>query len=403
MHIFGARTLPCQNFKCNTEIPLISQFWLSKKKNKKVAFFPCEKGGNIAFQIVGTGYEPIPADFDPSKGTVTRGIVTCPLCKNTIPSKETFRLFQEGATAEKILVVVTQHHNISGKRYRIAKNEDMDIFSSAQSLLSEKRQYLYEDWGIDPVPDEPTPDGIGKAVAVTIRNCNLNSFGMLFNSRQQLFLITIVEKIRNIYPEILKQIDDLDYTKAIMTYFGLWLDHIADNTSNLCIWHNSAETIGHVFGMQTLRMAWDYVEVNTIQKSHDRLQTLLKPIKHLSTMNAVPATVSLASATNIPYPDNMFDAVLTDPPYYNNILYSHLSDFFYVWLKRSLGGIYPDLLSDQLTSKEDEIVAYHNFEGGKEAAKQFFEEKLSESFQEIHRVLKDGGIAEVLPFIQTKI
>ncbi len=107
-------------------------------------------------------------------------------------------------------------------------------------------------------------------------------------------------------------------------------------------------------------------------------------------------TVKQASATNLPYPDNYFDAVFTDPPYYDNINYAELSDFFYVWLKRSIGDLYPDLFSTPLTPKSKEIVSNPIRHNGAEAAKKFFEENLKKAFQEISRVLKPNGIATII-------
>ena len=106
--------------------------------------------------------------------------------------------------------------------------------------------------------------------------------------------------------------------------------------------------------------------------------------------------VRQASATELPYPDNYFDAVFTDPPYYDNVPYSYLSDFFYVWLKRSIGYLYEDLFFTPLTPKSKEIVAYSHQEGGYEAGKKRFEEMLKKAFQEIHRVLKPEGIAVIV-------
>jgi putative DNA methylase len=94
-----------------------------------------------------------------------------------------------------------------------------------------------------------------------------------------------------------------------------------------------------------------------------------------------------ASATSLPYPDNYFDAVITDPPYYDNVPYSYLSDFFYVWLKRTIGDLYPELFATPLTPKAEEIVAYSHGEGGFEGGKRFFEEMISKAFREIRRVL----------------
>ncbi|WP_353684854.1 hypothetical protein V4D30_03420 [Thermodesulfovibrio sp. 3907-1M] len=103
-----------------------------------------------------------------------------------------------------------------------------------------------------------------------------------------------------------------------------------------------------------------------------------------------------ASATELPYPDNYFDAVFTDPPYYDNVPYSYLSDFFYVWLKRSIGDLYPELFMTPLTPKSKEIVAYSHQDGGFEAGKKYFEEMLKKAFQEIARVLKPNGIATIV-------
>ncbi|MFN3762264.1 MAG: hypothetical protein ACK4WK_03565 [Anaerolineae bacterium] len=102
------------------------------------------------------------------------------------------------------------------------------------------------------------------------------------------------------------------------------------------------------------------------------------------------------TATRLPYPDGYFDAVFTDPPYYDNVPYSYLSDFFYVWLKRTVGHLYPDLFSTPLTPKTGEIVAYAHDRGGFEAGKRFFEEQLALAFREIARVLRPGGIAVIV-------
>ncbi|MFZ8832204.1 MAG: DUF1156 domain-containing protein [Thermodesulfobacteriaceae bacterium] len=106
--------------------------------------------------------------------------------------------------------------------------------------------------------------------------------------------------------------------------------------------------------------------------------------------------VSQASATELPYPDNYFDAVFTDPPYYDNVNYAELSDFFYVWLKRSIGDLYPELFSTPLVPKSKEIVANPVRHGGEAKAKEFFETMLKKAFQEIYRVLKPNGIAVIV-------
>ena len=376
----------------------LNSFGLQRKKIKKLRFFPDLEDGKITFRIVGTGYESMPHGFDPGEGTITNGIVTCPLCNTTIPSEEKTSLFQGGEAGERLLVVVTQHPNFTGKSYRLATEKDLEIFNSAREKLSEKREFLKKKLGFDPVPDEAIPQikGQGAERAIAIDNYNLNTYGRLFNARQQLCLITLTEKIKNAHLEMLTQGYEVGYAKVISTYLGLWQNQIADYSSNLCTWINTSEAIGHVFGRAAQPMVWDYTEANSLRKAKDRLDILLRPIRHLVQMEAKPATILQASATLLPYSDDSFDAVLTDPPYYDNVPYSYLSDFFYVWCKRSIGELHPELFQELMTSKDDEIVMYGHREGGVDAGKQFFEERLSKAFQEIHRVLKPNGIVVIV-------
>ena len=392
-----ARTLPCQNLECSTIIPLMGQFWLAE--NKQIALYPYEADGALAFRIVGPGYGPIPNDFKPAAGSVTRAAVTCPLCKNTIPAKDTRRLFQEGTAGEKMVAVVTHRPNVTGKRYRLATDEDEKVFRQAQSRLLEKQALLKKKWGFAPVPDEPTPKikGPGAERAIAIHNYNLNTYGELFNARQQLALITFADKIRDAHGEMLAQGNcDADYARAVTTCLGLWLDRIAEKGSSFCPWRNRHESVSNLFGMQTMPMVWDYGEANPFHVAANRVKTFSKPMEHLSQMDVAPATVQQASATALPYLDNTFDAVFTDPPYYDNVPYAYLSDLFYVWLKRSVGHLYPELFEKVLTPKDEEIVAYGHREGGWQAGKRFFETELTKAFSEMHRVLKPNGIAVIV-------
>ena len=115
-------------------------------------------------------------------------------------------------------------------------------------------------------------------------------------------------------------------------------------------------------------------------------------------MNSPPATVTQSSATFLPYPDNFFDAVVTDPPYYNAVPYADLSDFFYVWLKRIVGDLYPDLFATPLSPKAEEIVEMSTWDPRRYAYKDktFFENMISKAFCEIYRVLKPDGIAIIV-------
>jgi len=396
-----ARTIPCQNPSCGAEIPLMRQFWLAKKSDKKVSLYPVVSGKNVNFKIVGTGYEKMPDGFDPEKGTVSKAIVRCPVCGSVIDGNITAKLFREGKAGQRMVAVVL--HNASGKRYRIANDKDIEAFNEAERYLNEKRKKLYDEWGLDPVPDEPTPEGKGRGAerAFSVRNYGMNTWGDLFNARQKLALITFVEKVREAYEKIIEEVNDKEYAKVVMTYLALVISRMSDFESDLAAWHPQWEFSKNTFARQTLQMTWDYSELNplspilsgTWESMH---RQILRVLEQLVSTYPGRVIVLQGSATSLHYPDNYFDAVITDPPYYDNVPYSYLSDFFYVWLKRSIGHLYPDLFVTPLTPKSEEIVAYSNKEGGFEQGKKFFEDMLKKSLKEINRVLKPNGISIIV-------
>ncbi|MGC9030820.1 MAG: DUF1156 domain-containing protein, partial [Desulfomonilaceae bacterium] len=145
---YWMRTIPCQNPSCRKDIPLTANYWLAKKDKKKVSAYPYVTEEGVAFKIVGTGYEPMPEDFDPEKGTVARAVAVCPCCGTTIDANTTRRLFQEGKAGQRMVAVVTHKEGVTGKRYRLATDEDAAIFKKAEEQLTQKRQALMDQWGI---------------------------------------------------------------------------------------------------------------------------------------------------------------------------------------------------------------------------------------------------------------
>jgi Adenine-specific DNA methylase containing a Zn-ribbon len=138
----------------------------------------------------------------------------------------------------------------------------LEFYKLAEEYLEEKRKKLWEEWGIDPVPDEPL-----RRVPVTFGVINvwvygMNTWGDLFNSRQKLALITFTEKVRLAYKKMLEEGYDKDYAKAVVSYLGLGVSRMSDFESNLCRWHPQWEFIPNTFARQALPMAWDYAELN---------------------------------------------------------------------------------------------------------------------------------------------
>lgn len=397
-----ARTIPCQNPSCGTEIPLMRQYWLAKKTNKEVTLFPYVENGSVQFKIVGHGYEEMPADFDPGKGTVSRAVATCQVCGSTVAANNTRALFQNGKAGQRLVAVVLYKKGESGKKYRLANDNDLQIFKEVEKYLRVKREKLFQEWGIDPVPDEPTPEGKGRGAerAFSVRNYGMNTWGDLFNSRQNLGLITIADKIRETFHLMLEQSNSEEYVRAVVSYLSLSLSRVADYYNSLCIWDNSQQRTVHVFGRQTLPMVWDYSELNPLSETVGSwtsmaFRRIWKVLEFLQGSGDA-GNISQSSSTSLPYADNYFNAICTDPPYYDNVPYSYLSDFFYVWLKRTLGNINPELFSTPLSPKKNEIVAYSHGPDGFEGGKKFFEDMLRKSFKEIYRVLKPDGIAIIV-------
>lgn len=405
-----ARTIPCQNPSCvdhdgqPTQIPLMRQFRLAKKDNKKVALFPyVEKVGlspRLSFKIVGDGYEKIPEGFDPEHGTIARAVATCPVCGSVVDAKTTRKLFQEEKAGHRMVSVVLHHPKRQGKTYRITTENDMRIFENAEEYLRETREKLMVEWGMNPVPDEIIPTPCHDVDRPPMYG--MKTWGDLFNSRQKLALITFVDKVKDVYRKLKDERFEEEYAKAVVSYLACAISRIVDQSTVLVPWITQLEAVAHTFNRQALGMVWDYVEAFPFAYFSNAVDWIYRIIDHLSQISAIPnpqpltPNVTHASATALPYENNFFDAIFTDPPYYDNVGYANLSDFFYVWLKRTIGDLYPELFSTPLTPKQNEIVSDPNRQKGKDKAKEFFEDMLKKSFQEIHRVLKPDGIAVIV-------
>lgn len=409
------RTIPCQNPGCGADIPLIPNYWLAKKKNKRIAYRPVldHANGRVEFELLaGASLRRAQAEgFDPKDGTVSRANAECPFCGQVTEAKKVRKLARSGRMGERLVATVLQHPDETGKKYRLTTQQDRHDFEAAREYLAQKLQaWPYLD---APLPDEELPP-------VGTLGFRVNRYGMLrwkdlFNPRQQLALVTFAEKIRGSHDEIeaecreiLKQagtetktLDPEALAKAVVGMLALGLTRTSEFLSNLTRWKPDAECPVNVFSRQALPMLWDYAENNPLGGASGSWMSMVSRMLDglpmgLPSTSLGRITIAQHSATDLPHPNDYFDAVLTDPPYYDNVPYGALSDFFYVWLKRTVGEHFPELFSTPVVPKSDEaIMEPTRHETGAEA-KAYFEQMLGDSFREIHRVLKPGGVSVII-------
>ena len=265
------------------------QFWLVNKNKKKIALYPSIINNKVEFKIIGDGYEKFPSGFNPENGTVKRAIVNCPVCGSTIDAKTTKLLFQNKSVSENMIAVVTQKKDTHKKNYRIAKYEDFEILKLASKRLSILLEKLSLEIGLNPVPDEKTPEGKGRGAerAFSLRNYQLNKWGDLFNLRQKLSLLTFLKLIKKVNSTLNNTHLEKEYIVAIITYLALSFDRLATRNSNVCVWHSGSEQTEKVFAIQAFPMQWSYPESNPLNIRNvtgflTNVESILNVIKNLN-------------------------------------------------------------------------------------------------------------------------
>ncbi|RDI95214.1 DUF1156 domain-containing protein [Meiothermus sp. QL-1] len=391
-----ARTVTCTNPACRAEVPLVRQWWLAKKDKKRIALKPLvdERARAISFAVVEVGK----GEDWPEKGTIERGNATCLVCGSAIPSSETQVQAKERRWKERLLAVILGSQDENGKTYRPATSDDEAFFEKARLKLDELKhgENLFGELPL--IPDEPIPY---EPRAFTPCIYGFEQWGQLFNPRQALALVTFAKWVREAHAEMLRRGMEEEWARGVATYLALTVDKIADYNSTLCRWANHGEYIGNTFTRQALPMVWDYAETVPIADTSGNWEGALdwniRVVEQCSLTAHQGSIVYRATATQLPFPDGFFDAIITDPPYYDAVPYADLSDFFYVWLKRTVGHLYPEHFRTPLTPKSQEAVQNPVRHGGdNQKAKQFFEDMMRQAFQEMHRVLKPEGEATIV-------
>jgi adenine-specific DNA methylase len=389
-----ARTVTCEGPGCGAEVPLMRSLWLAKKGSRSVALriIPDQNKKRVDFEII--------QDFkaqDVGEGTVRRGSATCPVCGYTTPVasvRKQLKARRGGAADARLFCVVTTRPGQQGRFYRLPTVRDLEaVRNAAEELGRRKAAHTGE---LSLVPDEPTPQGGGSGAgrAFSQRNYGMDLFEDLFTPRQALALTTLVRLARGAGRRLAVE-HDAGMAGAVQTCLAMALDKQADSNSSLCSWRSTSQDIGHTFARQALPMIWDFVEGNVISgATRDWMNAVEGGLKALGSLdkgiNAGQA--SCFTSTKAHLPDDAANAFVTDPPYYDAVPYADLSDFFFVWLKRTVRELHMELLNGILTPKEDECI----LDEVKGKDKKYFEKTMAKAMEEGRRVLAPDGIGVVV-------
>lgn len=394
-----ARTITCEGPGCGAEVPLIRSLWLAKKANRSIALSlipnPAEK--QVDFEIIRNAK---PADV--KGGTVKRGSATCPCCGYTTPVasvRKQLKTRHGGADDSRMFCVVTTKSSEQGRFYRLPTQRDLDAVRKAKVELERRKQ----EWKgkLSLVPNEPiTHQGSFRIIKMLIYGAEV--WSDLFTSRQLLTLTTFEEKVKKLLLLESFQKNIGKNSNEVETVLAFILDKLADKSSSLCRWKSSAEYMaGNTFSRQALPIVFDFCEANLFGDATGDINSEVvwveKVIRHISSSVDHSGNSNLASASSNPLPDDVAHAIITDPPYYSSVAYGVLSDFFYVWLKRSLSNLHLNLLSKFTVMIDDEIIVdMPHVLNTTNKDVHFYENKLELAFKENRRVLRPDGVSVIV-------
>ena len=362
---YWAKVATCINPSCKAQVPLLRQFYLCNKNDKKIYLEPELIGNEISFNIK--------KGICNQEGWVKRGNLICPCCGNATDIKQIKEQSKTGVLFDKLLAVIYEGKN--GKEYRLPFKEEINVIDSI--FLSEiPREKMQRNsaggdtfsWGID-------------------------EWGQMFSKRQLFTLYTIIELLNKLKAD--NKIGDISYKKAVITYLAIWIDRISTISTKFGVYNVLQEIFSPAFGRQAISMVFDYPEgcpfTNIGGVSYlNQLELITKVIQNEGELEFASICNNASSGEKEQFESKYLTAVITDPPYYDAIAYADLSDFFYVWLKRTLGDIYPINFATPQTPKSEECTALkHHHSGDKENAKIHFEDKLTKIFDAIEHQTSD--------------
>ncbi|AFZ22341.1 DUF1156 domain-containing protein [Allocoleopsis franciscana] len=417
-----AHTVVCPS--CESVVPLSPNWWLNKspgasKKGKWYAVKPISnlEQKRVNFELVkgakgkGTTIKTDEGEYDPSDyNTISRGVGKCPNCKTVIENSVIMRGAKQAGLGCQLYAVAYKKGQES-LDFRIPNQTDLIGLEKTQNQFEKNMERLNSK---NYIPIELIPEG--KDLDEQIR-IFCPTWKDMFNYRQLLTLGTYVEII-NEAKALLWAEYEREKVEAISTYLALVLDRCVDLNSRLSHWDAGHPLYRRASTQHALNLFWCYPETTgtwrlwqkcgeAVSEEYSPLCALFGTKPHsmglagIEEYNPKNIQIDAASADSLFHlPAKSVDAIVTDPPYYSTIQYAEISDFFYVWMKRTLGDIFPELFLTELTDKDREAVAnpsrFRNMGvSADELANQDYEAKMALAFAEYYRVLRDDGVMTV--------
>lgn len=401
-----ARTITCEGPGCGAEVPLLGMLWLSRKSHKLVALRyrgvkadEKAEGGRQKAEVVVELFRPRSAS-EVQPGIVKRMAATCPCCGYTTPYKsvrEQLRKKRGGTLDARMVAVITLDEN-GGRHFRLPEPADLAAAEKARrDLETVARQHTAP---LAFVPDEPHPN-VGRRW-VNTPGWGFESWSDLYLPRQALGLGTFCRLVGEVRERMLNAGSDTGFADAVATCLSLSVSSVAHYLSSLSIWASDGMISAFVQG-SGLAMRPDFAEAGPLMPKlvggfDYALGQVTAVLEREAPTGAHGATIQAASAMRIPLPDDSVAYVVTDPPYYDAVGYGALSDLCYVWLKRAVGTLYPDLFATELTPKAEECIMDPGppAEGGVSKDRAYFEASMQAALGEARRALRPDGVGVVI-------
>ena len=360
---YWVRTATCENPSCKASVPMLRQFYLANT-TKKVYLNPIIDGNKIDFDIVCGTYNE-----STLPGWNKTGNLICPCCGSVTTSKQVKKQATSIGLGERLVAIIVEGK--SGKEYK------------KPNFKLQQPEIVYS-------PYTPTEKMVVQSDLISSRGWGITSWHQMFSNRQLNTINAFIEKFNN-----LKQcLGNSDYYATLYTYLALWLDRIIVVNTSLGRWNVRGEKIEHPFSKQAIAMVFDYPESNPFcHSSGSAINQLDWILRYLESESSSPFYAHFANASSGEkgqFAKGEVTAAITDPPYYDAIAYADISDFFYVWMKRTLVDIYPENFSTPQTPKSEECTALkHHHSDDPKIAKKHFENKLTQIFDAIESQTKD--------------